>query len=265
MLSAHNVSFRVGPKVLLHDASIDCPAGRFTVLMGPNGAGKTTLLRLLAGLYAPSEGNVLLNRRPLASYPAAELARVRAVLSQETQLVFPLSVQEVVLMGRYPHFRQAPNAYDHVIVQQALEALGMHAFAERDYLSLSGGEAQKVQMARVLAQLWEPLPNQPRILLLDEPVSSLDLNYQHQLLRRAHALSRAGATVVAILHDLNLALTYADQLVLLKSGSVHTTLAAPETLTAGMVQAVFEVPVQLLSNPFSDRPLVVYAPHNNLH
>src|SRR5690349_3135482 len=115
-------------------------------------------------------------------------------------------------------------------------------------------------MARVLAQLWEPAEGQPRVLLLDEPVSSLDLAHQHQLLRLARQLARAGATVVAILHDLNLALSYADQLVLLKNGTVHTTLAAPETLTAGMVQAVFDVPVQLLPNPFSDRPLVVYVP-----
>ncbi|MCB2407843.1 heme ABC transporter ATP-binding protein [Hymenobacter lucidus] len=259
MLKAENVSFRVQDKTLLHDASVECRPGEFTVLMGPNGAGKTTLLRLLAGLYQPSAGRVLYHDQPLSSFSATELAKSRAVLSQEIQLAFPLSVADVVLMGRYPHFQRSPSAHDRAICAQTLAELGMSHFADRDYSTLSGGEAQKVQMARVLAQIWETPPQGHRVLLLDEPVSSLDLRYQHQLLQLARDFSRQQAIVVAVLHDINLALAYADKIVFIKEGQIYDTLPNPDELTAEMLEEVFDLAMCVITNPLTQRPLVIHA------
>ncbi|RYU83707.1 heme ABC transporter ATP-binding protein [Hymenobacter persicinus] len=259
MLTADHASFAVPGKTLLHDATLECRPGEVTVLLGPNGAGKTTLLRLLAGLYPPSAGRILLDGQDLRTLASPELARRRAVLSQEIHLAFPLSVEDVVLMGRYPHFQRRPTLLDQQIGRQALADMGMSSFAGRDYSTLSGGEAQKVQMARVLAQIWEAPAAGSRVLLLDEPVSSLDIQYQHQLLRRARQLAREQAVVVTVLHDLNLALTYADRLVLLKDGHIHATLPDPAALTDQLLGEVFGVRMALITNPVTQKPLVIYA------
>ncbi|PJJ59618.1 heme ABC transporter ATP-binding protein [Hymenobacter chitinivorans] len=264
MLKADNVSFRVQDKVLLSEASVECRPGEFTVLMGPNGAGKTTLLRLLAGLYQPSAGRVLYHDKPLSTFSAAELAKSRAVLSQEIQLAFPLSVADVVLMGRYPHFQRSPSAQDQDIARLTLAQLGMSDFADRDYSTLSGGEAQKVQMARVLAQIWEAPAHGTRVLLLDEPVSSLDLRYQHQLLQIARDFSRQQTIVVAVLHDINLALAYADKLVFIRQGRVHRTLPHPGELDEQTLEEVFGLSMRIIINPFTHKPLVVYADSSEL-
>lgn len=259
MLQLNQASYAIEGKTLLHDATLDCQPGEVTVLLGPNGAGKTTLLRLLAGLYPPSAGQVLLDGRPLPSFESTQLARQRAVMSQQIHLAFPLSVQDVVLMGRYPHFQRSPTQHDQHIVQQALADMGMSAFAKRDYTTLSGGEAQKVQMARVLAQIWEVPAQGSRVLLLDEPVSSLDVQYQHQLLHRARQLAHEQAIVVAILHDINLALSYADRLVLLKNSRIHTVLANPAELTESLLHDVFAVDMRLITNPYTQKPVVILA------
>ncbi|WP_022822976.1 heme ABC transporter ATP-binding protein [Hymenobacter norwichensis] len=259
MLEANLVSYAIGEKTLLHDATLACRPGEVTVLLGPNGAGKTTLLRLLAGLYPPSTGQVLLDGHPLSSFNSTQLARQRAVMSQQIHLAFPLSVQDVVLMGRYPHFQRSPTRHDQHLAQQALADMGMSSFAGRDYSTLSGGEAQKVQMARVLAQIWEAPAQGSRVLLLDEPVSSLDVQYQHQLLQRARQLAHEQAIVVAILHDINLAVSYADRLVLLKNGHIHATLPDPAELTEPLLRDVFAVDMRLLINPYTQKPVVVVA------
>ncbi|MBO0359094.1 ATP-binding cassette domain-containing protein, partial [Hymenobacter sp. BT186] len=207
----------------------------------------------------PSTGQVLLDGRPLSGFDSTQLARQRAVMSQEIHLAFPLSVQDVVLMGRYPHFQRRPTRHDQHIAQQALADLGMTDFAGRDYSTLSGGEAQKVQMARVLAQIWEAPAQGSRVLLLDEPVSSLDIQYQHQLLQRARQLAHAQAIVVAILHDLNLALRYADRLVLIKNGQIYANLANPLDLTEQLLRDVFAVDMHLITNPYTQKPVIVVA------
>jgi iron complex transport system ATP-binding protein len=259
VLSLDHTSFSVTGKILLHEATLACRPGEVTVLLGPNGAGKTTLLRLLAGLYAPTAGRVQLDGQDLHRLDRRTLARARAVLSQEIHLAFPMTVEDVVLMGRYPHYGYSTPAHDQRIARQALATLGLTAFAARDYATLSGGEAQKVQMARVLAQIWEAPTAGSRVLLLDEPVASLDIQYQHQLLQVARQLAREQAVVVTILHDINLALTYADRLVLLKNGRIYRILEQPAMPTDELLQEVFEVDLRVITNPLTRQPLVVYA------
>ena len=259
MLSLDRASFVIQGKTLLQEATLACRPGEVTVLLGPNGAGKTTLLRLLAGLYAPTTGHVQLDGQDLAGLDRNALARARAVLSQEIHLAFPMTVEDVVLMGRYPHHGRSTPAHDQRIAQQALATLGLTSFAGRDYSTLSGGEAQKVQMARVLAQIWDAPTAGSRVLLLDEPVASLDIQYQHQLLQVARQLAREQAVVVTILHDVNLALAYADRLVLLKNGRIHHILEQPSALTDELLQEVFEVDLRVVDSPLTGQPLVVYA------
>lgn len=259
MLSLDRASFTIQGKTLLHGATLACRPGEMTVLLGPNGAGKTTLLRLLAGLYAPTAGRVQLDGQNLYDFDRSVLARARAVLSQEIHLAFPMTVEDVVLMGRYPHHGRSTPARDQAIARQALATMGLASFAGRDYGTLSGGEAQKVQMARVLTQIWEPPTAGSRVLLLDEPVASLDIQYQHQLLQVARQRAHEQAIVVTILHDINLALAYADRVVLLKNGRIQHIIEQPAALTAEVLRDVFSADLRVVANPLTGRPLVVYA------
>ena len=215
--------------------------GRFTAILGPNGAGKSTLLSMLSGQRAPRSGSVSLGVRALSAIAALELARLRAVLPQETAVAFDFTVQEVVEMGRFPH-RQSPSRQEARIAHDAMEATGVAHLAGRGVNTLSGGERARAHLARALAQIWEPRPDgATRWLLLDEPTAALDLAHQHQAMAlvRRWAVEQ-GIGVVAVLHDLNLALRYAHDTVLLGAGRCD---AGPtgETLDAAAIARVWGV------------------------
>lgn len=215
---------------LLDGIDVAFARGRFAVVLGPNGAGKSTLLRVATGLARPAAGTVTYGGRAISTFTPIELARMRAVLSQHVELAFPLPAADVVMMGRYPHFGQVPTARDRAIVDDALALVGLAARRGQPYGTLSGGERQKAHLARVLAQLWPAdAPNIAkasdtapalRVLFLDEPTASLDVHYQLAVLDLARAFVADGGTVVAVLHDLNVALRYADHMVLLDGGGV---------------------------------------------
>src|SRR5689334_14591826 len=155
MVKAESISYRIKNKVLLHPTSLEFGDGKFHVIMGANGAGKTTLLKLLAGAEKPEKGDVKLVNKSLDSFTPKELARTRAVLSQHYQVTFPINVMDIVMMGRFPYFNNNPRPVDLSICEQLLERTSITDLVDRDYNTLSGGEAQKVQMCRVLAQIWE--------------------------------------------------------------------------------------------------------------
>ncbi|WP_184858550.1 heme ABC transporter ATP-binding protein [Acidovorax soli] len=215
--------------------------GRFTAILGPNGAGKSTLLSMLSGQRTPRSGSVGLSGRPLARIGAPELARLRAVLPQETAVAFDFTVQEVVEMGRFPH-RQSPSRQEARIAHDAMEATGVAHLATRGVNTLSGGERARAHLARALAQIWEPLPDgATRWLLLDEPTAALDLAHQHQAMAlvRRWAVEQ-GIGVVAVLHDLNLALRYAHDVVLMGAGRCDVG-PAPEILNPAAIARVWGV------------------------
>ncbi|MCB2407324.1 heme ABC transporter ATP-binding protein [Hymenobacter lucidus] len=257
MFDLHQVSYQVGRKPLLHEVSLQAQCGRLLALIGPNGAGKSTLLRVLSGDLTPGSGTVQFEGRPLADIPAATLARRRAVLTQQHSLSLAFRVQELVLMGRYPYFQGQPTAHDQAVVRQALAAVGLSHLAQRSYPTLSGGEQQRAQLARVLAQVWEA---EAGFLLLDEPLTGLDLNHQHHTLDIARALTRRGFGVVAVLHDLNLAAQYADELLLLHQGRAVASGTPAEVLTPAHIQQAFGIEVELLAHPRLDTPLLVPLP-----
>ncbi len=255
MVELHGVGYRAGGREILHDVSAWLEPGRFHVILGPNGAGKSTLLRIAAGLLRPSAGEVRYDGQPVRALAADALARTRAVLSQHITLPFPLPAEDVVMMGRYPHFGRAPGARDRVIVSEALALVGMTDRRAQSYPTLSGGEQQKIQMARVLAQIWNETragaPQSPRILFLDEPTSSLDVRYQLHLLDIARGLLAHDCTVVAVLHDLNMALHYGDDFLVLEDGRLALQANDPSAVDGALLERVFRVRAHRVSDPVS--------------
>jgi iron complex transport system ATP-binding protein len=257
MLSAKNISFRVGQKFLLQETSLLFEQGRFHVIMGANGAGKSTLLKLLAGDLKPSEGTIFLNEKNLDTYSKRELATQRAVLSQHYHISFPITVNDIVLMGRYPSFSAQASAKDMRICREAMRLMNVHEMADRDYTTLSGGEAQKVQMSRVLAQIWEAEQGDKKVLFLDEPVSHLDIKYQHQLLQAAKNLCKRHTTVIAILHDINVAISFADRILFMKEGRLLYDIDTLPDVTTEVIKDVFDISSTILY-PEQRKPVVIF-------
>jgi iron complex transport system ATP-binding protein len=258
MIQWTNVSYQRSSRFLLRDISVTLPTGKLTVIMGPNGAGKSTFLRLCSRELQPTLGDLTLHGRNLKAWSSEELALFRGVLSQSLPMTFPMTVTELALMGRYPHQKKrAPSAADPAIVAAALNSCSLSALKDRSTQHLSGGEMQRAHMARVLAQIWEPQDGRPRILLLDEPTASLDPTYQHLCLLRARQLTEEGVSVVAILHDLNLAARYADHIVFLKEGRLAAAGTMPEMMQQSILEDVFSVHVRVLRDPRLSHPLIV--------
>jgi iron complex transport system ATP-binding protein len=264
LIAARQVGVRRGGRWLVRDVSLEVAAGEVVALLGPNGAGKTTLLRVLSAEEPPDEGEVDLLGRPLQRWPARELGRMRAVLAQSSSLDFGFTVFEVALMGRMPHVDFKETPHDLQIVEGALQAAGVAHLSERIYTTLSGGERQRVQLARVMAQLGAPpaavtggSTAAPRLLLLDEPTSNLDVAHQHAALALARQQARSGAAVLAVLHDLNLAGQYADRLALMRDGHLVACGPPAQVLTFENIWRVFEVDTLVVPHPTLPVPLVV--------
>lgn len=261
MLTAHNVSFRVGNKPLIAGVSVSFVAGKLHLIIGPNGAGKSTLVKVLARLLRPHSGNVEYEGVDVSQAHEAQLAKQRAVLSQAVEVAFPLSVREVVMMGRYPHFGGRPGPIDEQIVDEVMQHFDVTEFSERNYQTLSGGERQRVNFARVLAQLWRDGSSDAslscRYLFLDEPLTFLDIRHQIDFLKKIRTFTDAPDVVtVGVVHDLNLAARFADQIVLLNEGRVVASGPPTEVLTADRIQEVFEVVPTFVSSEHSGMHLI---------
>ncbi|MEM6297616.1 MAG: heme ABC transporter ATP-binding protein [Bacteroidota bacterium] len=242
MFQAAGISKFIRQKCLLDRCSLDIKPGTFVAVVGPNGAGKSTLLKAMAGESKPSSGEIKINGKPLQKYSPKELSRVRAILPQFTFVNFPFTVRQVIEIGRYAH---DPKENTNQILDEILELTGLAHFAERSYQTLSGGEQKRVQMARIIAQLWGNTET-PRYALLDEPTASLDLAQQHELLGLAKQLCQQNIGVLAILHDLNLAIQYADEILFLKQGKTMAYGACDQCVTQEIIEETFAYPVRLL-------------------
>jgi iron complex transport system ATP-binding protein len=229
----------------VRNVTLSIARGALTGLLGPNGCGKTTLLKLLAGILPPDDGTVTLDGRPLRALSRREVARAIAVVPQETHPAFDFTVIEMVLMGRHPHVGvvQLEGPADFAIAREALAATGTVHLADRHFMTLSGGEKQRVVIASALAQ-------SPSILLLDEPTASLDLGYQLEVAALLRRLNRErGATIVLATHDLNLAAALCDGIVLLRDGRVLAQGPTRDVLTAAMVHQVYGVEADVRVHP----------------
>jgi len=249
MLLAKSVTYSVGRKRLISDVSLAFEPAKLHLIIGPNGAGKSTLIKVLARLLRPQSGTIEYENIDVKDASEAVLAKRRAVLSQAVEVAFPLSVREVVLMGRYPHFGSRPGAADEQVVDELMQFFDVAEFADRDYQTLSGGERQRVNFARVLAQLWQsPLEVNGssaapcRFLFLDEPLTFLDIRHQIDFMKKVRNFTGApGVVTVGVVHDLNLAARFADQIVLLNEGRVVASGSASEVLTEENIRSVFSV------------------------
>jgi iron complex transport system ATP-binding protein len=228
-IAAKGLSVIVGGRALLHPTSLSFPTGRITAVIGRNGAGKSTLITALSGLRRPTLGSVHYGEADIAGRPAADLARVRAYLPQDSQVAFGYRVRDIVELGRLPHAGRNTCRNDAAAIRHALTIHELTDLSDRMVTTLSGGERQRARMARLAAQLFERLDRgQPAWLLLDEPTAALDIDQQHRLMARLRAYADQGCGVVLILHDLALAALYADFVVVIENGKIveHGTVAA---------------------------------------
>ncbi|MGA2067457.1 MAG: ABC transporter ATP-binding protein [Thermoguttaceae bacterium] len=256
MLSLQNISAGYAGRPVLQNVAMDIAAGEFVGLIGPNGSGKTTLLRVISGVLPAWQGEVWLGGRKLREMGRRNVARIVAHLLQECALGLAFSVREVVLMGRSPHLPRfgRETERDFALVASAMDLANVSHIADRPITEISGGERQRAFIAMCLAQ-------EPRVLLLDEPTSHLDIGHQLSILNLLRNLNRrARMTVVAVFHDLNLAAEYCDRLVLLDRGRVVAAGTPVNVLTAEMILGVYGVSVLVGRNPLSGGPHIVLAP-----
>jgi iron complex transport system ATP-binding protein len=258
MLRAADVWFAYDRAPVLRAVSVTAPDAGILGILGPNGSGKTTLLRLLAGTRRPQRGTVTIDDAPLASLSRGDLARRMAVVPQETHLAFDYTVAEVAMMGRYPHLGafEIEGPADVAVIEETLGSTGTLHLKDRLFATLSGGEKQRVVIASALSQIFRPKA-EGGYLLLDEPTASLDLGYQLEvaaLIRRLH--TSRGVTIVISTHDLGLAGTVCDRLLMIRAGEVVAEGDTDRVLTVDNVRAVFGVEAEIIQRPSGQRIVV---------
>ena len=236
-ISAKDIHLSYGAREILKGVDIHSENGEFVGLIGPNGSGKSTLLKCIYRILKPNAGQVFLDEEELRAMSIKESARKMGVVAQHNYYNFEFTVREVVMMGRAPHKKalERDNAKDYEIVEEALKTVGMEGFAQRSFSTLSGGEQQRVILARALAQ-------QTPCLILDEPTNHLDITHQLQLMRIVKNLS---ATVISAIHDLNIAAMFCDRIYALKEGRIIARGTPREVLTKDFIRQVYQVDAEI--------------------
>ena len=230
ILRARGICFSYGERQVLHDIDFDVHRGEIVGLLGPNGTGKTTLMSVLCGDSTPSSGSVELFDKPIGHYTRRELARTRGVMPQSSEFPFAYTARDVVAMGRYPWDTSAEE--DARIVNESLECADVTALADRDVTRVSGGEASRITFARVLA-------GQGQIVFLDEPTAALDIAHQERTMQGCRDLSARGVSVVALMHDIQLAAAYCDRIALMSGGRIVACGSPSEVLTGELLTQVY--------------------------
>ncbi|MCE7055159.1 heme ABC transporter ATP-binding protein [Algoriphagus sp. AGSA1] len=254
MLQASQVHFCIRQRPIVDEVSLELHPGEILAVLGPNGAGKSTFFKLLSGEIICKHGSIDYNGHNIHKLKARELAAVRAVMPQHTQVNFPFTVQEVVELGLINTKVKRPAR----LIEEVLEATNTAHLKGQVFNHLSGGEKQRVQLARVLVQIWETKPF-PRYLLLDEPTSSLDIAQQHAVLKILQTLKARNIGILVILHELNLAAQYADKIALLKNGMIAKSGTVKEVLEEKILEYVFDHPIHLIQNPVTGGVLISAA------
>ena len=252
---ADNISLHLSGFDLLRNISFEVEAGAVTAIVGPNGAGKSSLLKVLTGEITATRGDVYLNQRELTHWPLLDRAQMLAVLPQHTLLNFPFTADEVVGLGRIPH--QTGVTKDNQIITQALDLVDASYLQKRFYTQMSGGEKQRVQLARMLAQIWQPSDHGEQFLVLDEPTSAFDLSHQQLTLDIVRQLAERGVGVLMVIHDLNLAARCADNLVVFDGGVIAAQGKPKDILSEQLIDKVFGVKSIISQHPVTKRPLVI--------
>lgn len=249
-LQVEKLTFDIGKTRILKDITFDVEENTFVGVIGPNGSGKSTMLKSIYGVNKPSGGQILFEGQNLLKMDGKERAKKIAVLAQESSGQFDFTVQQVVEMGRYPHKNALENysKYDMEIVDRVLKEMKLEDYRERSFNTLSGGEKQRVLISRLLVQ-------ESKFIILDEPTNHLDIGHQIEIM---NVIKNMGVTVLAAIHDMNMAAIYCDKLVIMKKGEVITQGSVEETLTADMLRDLFNVNAEI--HDLKGRKHVIYNP-----
>lgn len=251
-LNAKHISVSLAGTDIVKDISIRVEDKQFVGMIGPNGCGKSTLLKSIYKVIKPQKGTVFLGEKDVIKSSARIVSKDMGVVGQFNDLSFDFTVQEMVMMGRTPHkqLMEADNMQDYKIVADALKRVDLTEYADRSYLTLSGGEKQRVILARAIAQ-------KPKFLVLDEPTNHLDIKYQIQILSIVKSLNIG---VLAALHDLPMASVYCDMLYVIKDGSIIASGSPKEVLTKKLIRQVYEIDCEIYNNPITGDLAIAYLP-----
>lgn len=250
MIHVSDLMFSYGADEVLHQIAFDVHKGGFVSIIGPNGSGKTTLLKNLCKLLKPDSGHIEIDKNLIKSYKPKHLAQKMAVVHQGTESTFDFNVGEVVLMGRYPYLSkfQSESVHDMQIAENAMIQTEIMHLKDKSLQSISGGERQRVMIARALAQ-------EPNLLLLDEPISHLDIKYQMEILKLCKNLNADRAlTILTTLHDINLASRFSDTIIMMKAGKIKFIGKPSEVITAENIKDVYDVEVTVTLSPY---PMII--------
>ncbi|MCW4470405.1 heme ABC transporter ATP-binding protein [Flavobacterium sp. MFBS3-15] len=257
MLEANNISYAHRKFTILEGIDVSVRTGELLVIVGPNGAGKSTLLSVLANEMGKTADPVIFKKKTFKQWDDKELAQNKAKFSQSNNSDIPLSVADVAMMGRYPYFNAQPSKTDKDAVLTAMEETDVAALKDRDYNSLSGGEKQRVHLARVLCQLDNDVSE--KLVFLDEPLNNLDVLHQHRILHTVKNFTGRGNTAVMVLHDLNLAAQFADRVMLLKKGKIVAHDVPCKVFTKEIISRVYNFPCTICPNPVNRNPLIIFG------
>lgn len=251
-LSIENISYSIDSKLIVDGVSLGIEEGSFVGLVGPNGCGKSTLLKNIYRVYKPDSGAVYVDGKDIAHLHNREVAREMAVMQQENNIEFDMTVFDMVMLGRFAHQKMFGNDMhkEREIVREGLREVGMEGFEERSFLSLSGGEKQRTLVARALVQ-------QTDLIILDEPTNHLDIGYQYQIMS---ILKKQDMTVFSSIHDLNIAACYCDKIILMKKGKIVDVGTPAEVFTPDKIQHLFGVETEVTTNQATGRPNIIFRP-----
>lgn len=257
MLEAHKISYSHKKFAILENINVTVNYGELLIIVGPNGAGKSTLLSVLAHEMGKGKEPIYFKKKSFEEWDEKDLARTKAKFSQNNSQDIPLSVKDVVMMGRYPYFNSVPHKKDHDAVLKAMEETDVAKMVDRDYNSLSGGEKQRVHLARVLTQMDNEVMH--KLVFFDEPLNNLDVLHQHKILHTIKNFTGKGNTAVVVLHDLNLAAQFADSVLLMKKGKIVGHDIPEKVFTKEIISKVYNFPCTICPNPINKNPLIIFG------
>ncbi|WP_367914286.1 heme ABC transporter ATP-binding protein [Leadbetterella sp. DM7] len=257
MVKGHKISYSHKNYSILKGVDVSVDYGDMLVIVGPNGAGKSTLLNVLANEISRNTEDIYFKLKRFREWDVLDLSKNKAKFSQHHNGDIPLPVREVVLMGRYPYFDSIPRPADLEAIEEAMKEVGIWDLRDREYNLLSGGEKQRVHLARVMTQMRNEIAH--KLVLLDEPLNNLDVKHQYQVLELMSGFAKKGNTVVTVLHDLNLAARFATRVLMMKNGTVLAQGAPGEVLTAEIISEAYGFPCSIWMHPVRQQPVILFG------
>ena len=255
LLEIKSIFFKIKDKVILDDISLHIKSGDMVSIIGPNGSGKTTMLKAISNEISITDGEINFINKNISDWDLNDFANKKAVLSQSNNLVFPFSVIDIVKMGRFPLKNKGNQIEENNLCKKILNIFDLDDYVNQNYITLSGGEKQRVQLARVIAQIWSD-DYSKKILILDEPTSYLDIKHQHSLFQFLKELNKKGLTIIMVLHDLNHALLNSNKIAVLKDSKLISFGETKNIITEKLIKKVFEIDLKLINYKGSDTPII---------